>query len=184
MTDKGTFSSNKHGARIIYSACLDCKKERWINFSIKRGVPENLRCRSCAQLLARKLRKGKNIKENNSNWKGGRYKNRGYILVLLRPDDFFFIMADKNGYCPEHRLIMAQSLGRCLLKSEQVHHINSIKHDNRIENLELISLSNHNLRTKFCKNCEIKRDVKLLLFQNKLLLEQIRNLTSSLMGIK
>lgn len=61
----------------------------------------------------------------------------GYLLVFVHPDHWLSPYSDKKGRMPEHRFIMATSLGRPLARKESVHHINGIVTDNRLENLQL-----------------------------------------------
>lgn len=75
--------------------------------------------------------------EAHGHWKGGRTKSGGYWKVLIAFDDPMASMADGKGYVPEHRLNLARHLGRALLPTETVHHINGDKLDNRLENLQL-----------------------------------------------
>lgn len=45
--------------------------------------------------------------------------------------------AGKGKVVYQHREVMESFMGRKLLKSENVHHVNGVRDDNRIENLEL-----------------------------------------------
>jgi hypothetical protein len=71
--------------------------------------------------------------KDHYNWKGGKKIQKGYSL-MYHPNH---PSHDKNGYIMEHRYVMEQHLGRYLIKQEDIHHINKVKTDNRIENLML-----------------------------------------------
>lgn len=94
-------------------------------------------CLVCGKLIEAKAKYCNHcarLGERSPRWRGGiRHAARGYVLVLMPNHPG----ADGKGYIQEHRLIMEEYLGRILLHSEIVHHINGITNDNRIENLML-----------------------------------------------
>lgn len=76
----------------------------------------------------------------NSQWKGGKTKSKGYVLIHAPGHKY----ASKN-YVEEHRLVMERKIGRYLRTDEIVHHINGIKNDNRVENLQIMTPSEHSI---------------------------------------
>jgi len=125
-TLKGEKSPAWRGGKMKPKNCIDCGK------TIGH---RSTRCPSCI-----------NQGEAHSQWKGGRIKRGGYILIRCENHP----RAKHAGrYIREHNLVMEKHLGRYLQKGEVVHHINSIKDDNRLENLQLMTRSEHmRLHTK------------------------------------
>jgi hypothetical protein len=72
--------------------------------------------------------------ENNGNWKGGVTESRGYRLIR-KP-------RGKSAYTFEHIAVWEEANGP-VPKGWDVHHLNGIKDDNRLENLLAQSASDH-----------------------------------------
>ncbi|WP_339304426.1 HNH endonuclease [Paenibacillus sp. FSL L8-0435] len=79
-------------------------------------------------------------REKRWNFNGGRTVDQNGYVVLSMPHH---PSADKKGRVYEHRYVMEKHVGRPLLSNEEVHHKNEIKSDNRIENLELLTGTEH-----------------------------------------
>lgn len=90
-------------------------------------------------VISRVLRKaGKESRgPKRARRKDGRRVAGLYVRILLDKSDPFWNMCDRHSTVMEHRLVVARWLGRPLLESETVHHINGIHDDNRLENLQL-----------------------------------------------
>lgn len=68
---------------------------------------------------------------------GTGFINRGYFIIPI-PKDLRHL-TNGEASAPQHRLVMAQHLGRPLRDDESVHHRNGDRCDNRLSNLELWS---------------------------------------------
>lgn len=107
-----------------------CGTERVVAIRImRRGISQSC---GCLNREINRKRKGPTA----GGWKGGRIQTSSRYIVVQVPNH---PGAQKNGYVPEHRLVMEKMLGRYLTAEETVHHINGVRNDNRPENLELWS---------------------------------------------
>ena len=109
-----------------YIPCAICNKQKWITqYRIKRS--KRFFCsRKCHGIGV--------SGELSTTWNGGKMKSGGYIYTSIHNHN-------SRKYVGEHRIVMEKYLGRKLKPFENIHHINGIRNDNRIENLELWTTS-------------------------------------------
>ena len=113
------------------------------------------------------------MKSNDKRWKGGvNIASNGYITInvnLLTKNErtFFEPMFFGKSFSPiiyEHRFLVAKKLKRVLMKDEEVHHLNGIKTDNRIENLILMDSRQHKVFIPLLQNkiLKLENNIKTL----------------------
>ena len=78
--------------------------------------------------------------KDNKSWKGGISMHGGYVIIKMpeHPKSY------QNGYVKKSVLVLEEKIGRHLMENEVSHHINGIKTDDRPENLEVLTASQHN----------------------------------------
>lgn len=69
-----------------------------------------------------------------AGWRGGRWRHVSGYIYRYAP---WHPRASRDGYVPEHHLVMEDHLGRLLRPGEKVFHRNGIKSENAIDNLRL-----------------------------------------------
>jgi hypothetical protein len=79
----------------------------------------------------------------NPAWRGGvtifrKHGNYAGVRYVRAPASLR-AMARKDGYVMEHRMFVAQAIGRLLLRSEVVHHVDHDVTNNRLSNLLLFA---------------------------------------------
>ncbi|HEV3223861.1 MAG TPA: HNH endonuclease [Puia sp.] len=148
-------NSRKERKRVMQN-CVICGKSY-----NPRGVIAN--SKTCSHICAGKLHSKNTMGARHNLWNGGRVKTRqGYIRIWISEDHQLASMKPKgSNHILEHRLVMAEILGRPLFDWETVHHKNGKKDDNRKENLELRTGHHGQGATHHCQTCTCGQRLEL-----------------------
>lgn len=114
-----------------------CNKDCYFAFR-KLSEYETLICPACKKEFKKEKRKHAVYCSETCVYNGRQRKvghtflKEGYVMLCL-----------EHGWVAQHRHVMEQFIGRPLHSTELVHHINGNRQDNRIENLQLVTKSEH-----------------------------------------
>lgn len=93
-------------------------------------------------------------REAHPCWKGGKLIDRDGYVQVWAPDHPW----PRNGYLREHVRLMELKIGRRIKPSETVHHKDEDRKNNAIENLELMTRSEHSKLHRRKDAQKFKRD--------------------------
>lgn len=153
---------NKGNRRYIGN-CLNCGN-KWKSSSTKKYCTRS--CYFSSKEFS--LRMSKLRQSEKGKTKKPYAMDRNYKMIFLPNHP----MTHTKGYVYEHRLVMAEKLGRLLSSNELVHHINHNQGDNRPENLKLVTRKNHmsnhqDYFDRYKKAVNLTREQLKELYQNK-----------------
>lgn len=157
-----------------------CSKTCQKKAPIKRHFGRRQSTESRAKLSEKA--KGRYLRENSSQWKGGRYLTQsGYVGVMIEilPPEMQAlarIMSKKDKYIQEHRIVAAFTAKRPLTPSEVVHHLNGDKSDNRPENLIIVDRKDHSVlhRKVELELFMLRQEIQVLRLENANLKSQLQ----------
>lgn len=160
----GETASYNRSTNFVLLKCDNCGSlfERQVGNTIDRRRCNNNFSHYCSNcptyVLAAK--KGQITQKENNLQKVGKktITSHGYISIYV--GETHASRNVRSGSIFEHIYVMEQRLGRSLEKGEVIHHINGDKQDNRPENLDCMSIQQHN-------NCHGKIEKILFDFYKK-----------------